>query len=361
MDVGSGTMHYQDQGQKNMTSMQLSSCFVLLTLFSPAAAFAQGPDAWDREAGQKEIDGMRRYAWALSNGTAGALKQMPAEEFAAVHAFLKDFDAAHKDIDPQNAPSEWKMIDVEKLAIRNPKYWAAIYELEPAAPVTMWFHASLYAVNGEVAPTLYSQLLAVRSPTDKPKEMSRLIVSSSRLITMGDKAVQVGVKLHDQEEYDKAEKIFCDVLSVIPSHSLALYELGNTLRKKDRSKAGTAAAQANFDHAKRADPFRVEAYQGSFRGDEMRQFVALRTQARPAWDKLVQSSPNQDSVEQLVGLSSHLQNAGLHELGLLVRQLVVAHREASYNEDDLEFIKASLEALMPGEDFEAILKRLQQR
>ena len=59
---------------------------------------------------------------------------------------------------------------------------------------------------------------------------------------MGDKAVEVGVRFHDQEEYDKAEKVFRDVLSVIPSHSLALYELGNTLRKKNRSKAGQVAA-----------------------------------------------------------------------------------------------------------------------
>lgn len=341
-----------------MTRIRYSGGFVLLTLISQAA-FAQGIVPWEKEAAQKEIDGMRRYAWVLSSGTAGALKQMPAEEFPAVHAFLKDFDAARKDIDPEKVPSEWKTIDVEKLAVRNPKYWAAVYELKPAAPVIMWFHASLYAVNGEVAPTLYSQLLAVRSPTDKPKEMSRLIVSSSRLITMGDKAVQVGVRFHDQQEYDKAEEVFRGVLSAIPSHSLALYELGNTLRKKDRSKAGTAAAQTQFDMAKQVDPFRVEAYQGSFGIDEMKRFSVLRSQAKPAWEKLMQTSSKQDTAEQLERLSSQLQVAGLHELALLARQLVVAHRENSYNEGDLQFIKASLQALMPEEDFAAVLKALE--
>jgi hypothetical protein len=189
--------------------------------------------------------------------------------------------------------------------------------------------------------------------------MSRLIVSSSRLITMGDKAVQVGVRLHDQEEYDKAEKIFRDVLSVVPSHSLALYELGNTLRKKDRSKAGTAAAQTQFDMAKQVDPFRVEAYQGSFGIDEIKQLSVLRSQAKPAWDKFMQTAPNQDTVEGLERLSSQLQAAGLHELGLPVRQLVAAHRENSYTEDDLQFIKVSLQALMPEEDFAAVLKALE--
>ena len=72
----------------------------------------------------------------------------------------------------------------------------------------------------------------------------------------------------------------------------------------------------------------------------------------------MQTSSKQDSVQQLEQLSSQLQAAGLHELGLLVRQLVVAHRETSYNEDDLRFIEGSLQALMPEEDFEAMLKGL---
>ena len=72
----------------------------------------------------------------------------------------------------------------------------------------------------------------------------------------------------------------------------------------------------------------------------------------------MQTSPKQDSVEQLERLSSQLQGAGIHELGLLVPQLVVARRENSYNEHDLRFIKPSLEALMPQHDFEAVLKGL---
>lgn len=341
-----------------MTYMQLSGCSILLTLISQMA-FAQGPDTWDREAAQKEIDGMRRYAWALASSTADGLKKMPENEFPAVHAFRRDFDEARKLIDLKKAPSDWRSIDIEALAIRNPNYWAAVYELEPADPLMMWFHSALHAVNGEIAPALYSQLLAVHSPTDKPKEMSRLIVSSSRLIALGNKAVQVGVSLHDQEKYDEAEKVFREVLSVIPSHSLALYELGNTLRKKDRSRAGTAAAQTQFDMAKQVDPFRVEAYQGSFGIDEMKRFAVLRSRAKPAWDNLMQTPSNRSSVQQLERVSSQLQDAGLNELALLVRQLVVARREASYNEDDVQFIKASLKALMPKDDFEDVLKGLQ--
>jgi hypothetical protein len=333
----------------------MSAAFVLITLISQTA-FAQEPVAWEKEAAQKEIDGMRRYAWALSGKIGDSLKKAPVEDFPAVHAFLRDFHDARKAVDPEQAPSEWKTIDVEAVAIRNPNYWAAVYEAAPADPLMMWFHASLHAVNGQVAPTLYSQLLAAHSPVNTPQkeEMSRLIVSSSRLIMMGEKAVGVGVKLHDQEEYDKSAKVFRDVLSVIPSHSLALYELGNTLKRKD----GGAAAQSQFDQAKRVDPFRTEAYQGSFSFDEIQRLSLLRSEAKPAWDKFMQTPPKQDTVEQLERLSSQLQAAGIHELGLLVRQLVAAHRENSHNEDDLQFIKVSLQSLMPEEDFEAVLKGL---
>lgn len=346
-----------------MTRIQYSGGFLLMTLIFQGAV-AQGPDAWDREAAEQEIDRMRRGARGVWGATAAWLKHKPRDQFPAVHAFLQEFDAARKAVDPQKAPHEWKSIDVEALAIRNPEYWAAVYELEPASPMMMMFHASLHGVNGEVAPTLYSQLLTLRSP-NRPKgeswlkAMSVANAPSVRLIVMGDKAVEAGVRFHDQQEYDKAAKVFRDVLSVIPSHSLALYELGHTLRKKDRSKAGTDAAQAKFDQARQVDPFRVEAYQGSFSFEEMQRVSILRTQAKPAWDKFMQTSPTQDTVEQLEQLSSQLQAAGLHELGLLVRQLVVAHRENSYNEDDVQFIKASLTALMPEEDSQAVLKGLE--
>ncbi len=323
-------------------------------------AVAQQPVPWEKEAAQKEIDGMRRYAWVISDGIAGTLAKSPADKFPAIHAFVRDFRDARKDIDPDEAPSEWETIDVEALAIRNPNYWSALYEVAPADPLMMWFHTTLYAVNGEVPRTRYSQLLALHSPVDSPwkKEMVRLIVSSSRLSTMGDKAVKAGVLLHDQERYDEAAKVYRDVLSVIPSHPFALYELGYTSRSRDKSKEATAVAQTYFDRARHVDPFRVEAYQGTFRGDEMRHVLAVRSKAKPAWEKFLRTSANEVDSEQLETLSSSLQAAGLYDLGLIVRQLVVARRDSSFNAEDLQFIEASLKALIPQGDFKATLKRL---
>ena len=331
----------------------------ILTILSQFAVAVE-PVAWNKEAAQKEIDGMRRYAWVISKGIASTLDKSPADKFPAIHAFLRDFRDARKDVDPDEAPSEWKTIDVEALAIHNPNYWSAYYEVASADPLMMWFHTTLYAVNGQVARTRYSQLLAMHSPVDSPwkKEMVRLIVSSGRLIAMGNEAVKVGVQLHDQERYDEAAKVYRDVLSVVPSHSWALYELGYTSRASDKGKEASAAAQAYFEEARHVDPFRVEAYQGTFRGDEMRQMLAVRSKAKPAWEEFLRTSADEVDSEQLETLSSHLQAAGLYDLGLIVRQLVVARRDSSFNAEDLQFIEASLKALIPQGDFKATLKRL---
>lgn len=95
---------------------------------------------WVREAAQKEVCALRRDAWALLSRTAGAFKQMPAEEFPAVHNFLRDLKVALLEIDHKKDPSESKRIDIEAVAIRNPKYWTTVYEVEPAHPLMMWFH-----------------------------------------------------------------------------------------------------------------------------------------------------------------------------------------------------------------------------
>ena len=323
-------------------------------------ASAQELPAWDKDATTKEIDGLRRYAWVLSDGIGKTLEKAPSATFPAVSAFMRDFRKARRDLDPDGPPSNWKLINVDTLAIHNPNYWSAVYEITPADPLLMWFHASLYALNGQAHRTFYSQQLAMHSPVETPfrKEMPRLMVSAGRLISMGNVAVQNGTKLHDLEQYDEAAAVYRDVLSVVPSHSLALYELGYSLEAgtKEKGGSGQKVAKPYFAKAKRFDPFMMSAYQGNFSAEEFKRFQALSTKAKPSWDRFSQTSPAQDSVKQLELLSSHFQDAGLHDLALIVRQLVVAHRENSYNGDDLRFIKASLQALMPQDDIEAILK-----
>ena len=336
---------------------------LLVPLTVAQQAETQNPDGWDKQAAQQEIDGMRRYAWVISESITNALQQAPADQFPGIHAWIADFQKARKNIDPETDPSQWEAIDLEALVTRNPNYWSAVYEVAPANPLMMWLHSTLYAINGQVPRTDYLQTLALHSPVDSKwmKEMQRLKVSTGRLNRLGDRAFPAGLEFFRQEKYDEAAQVFSDVLSVIPSHSLSLYELGFTHRQIDPSQAGQAKVQTYFDRAKQVDPFRIEAYQGSFSPQEFKTFGNLRSKTIPAWQQFQQREPEQDTLPQLEALSADLQAGGVDELALVARQLAVAHRNGSYNDEDRAFLETSLKMLLPQADVEKILKQLQQQ
>ncbi|MCP4507307.1 MAG: hypothetical protein GY826_13070, partial [Fuerstiella sp.] len=335
--------------------------FTIATLMSPGA-FSQEVSLWKKAAATKEINGLRRYGWALADGIGKTLENAPSDTFPAVNVFMRDFRTAFADVDPDVTPEKWKLIDVETQVIHNPNYWAAVYEIAPADPLLMWFHASLYAVNGQVHRAFYAQQLALHSPVDTPfrKEMGRLLISAGRVISIGEMGIQNGIKLHDLQKYDQAVAVYRDVLSVVPSHSLALYELGYCLDTVAREKEGRGqnVSAPFFADARRFDPFMIESYQGNFSADEYQRLITLKTRAKPTWDKFSQTSPDQDNMNELKLLSSHFQDAALHDLALIVRQLVVAHRDGSYSDDDRRFIETSLKSLVPKGDTAATVSKL---
>ena len=337
------------------------TCSFLLPVPQWMAQQVEDAAVWEKGAAQKEIDGMRRYAWVISESIANALQQSPAEQFPGVHAWVADFEQACQAIDPETDPGQWQPLDLDVLVSRNPNYWSAVYEVAPANPLLMWLHSSLYAINGEVPRTAYLQTLALHSPVESKwkKEMRRLLVSSSRLNRLGDGALPAGINFFRQEKYAQAAALFEDVLSVIPSHSLSLYELGNAQRKIDSSQAGRAQAEVLFDRAKKVDPFRIEAYQGNFSRQEFETFGQLRSKTLPAWRQFQQRAPEQDTLPQLESLSVDLQVGGVPELALVTRQLAVAHRDGSYNDEDRAFLENNLKRLLPEADVKTILKRLQ--
>ncbi|MCH2181990.1 MAG: hypothetical protein MK108_08295 [Mariniblastus sp.] len=339
-----------------------SACLLLpVSLLSGQETESAAAADWEKETAQKEIDGMRRYAWVISESIANALQQAPTDQFPGIHAWLADFRQARQAIDPETDPGQWEAIDLEALVSRNPNYWSAVCEVAPANPLMMWLHSSLYAVNGEVPRTSYLQTLALHSPVESKwkKEMQRLLVSSTRLNRLGSQALPTGIEFFREEKFDQAAQVFEDVLSVIPSHSISLYELGNAQRKIDSGQAWQVKSQASFDRAKRADPFRIEAYQGDFSREAFEAFGNLRSKTLPAWRQFQQRAPEQDTLPQLEALSVDLQAGGVHELALVVRQLAVAHRDGSYNDEDRAFLETNLQRLLPEADVKKILTQLQ--
>ena len=345
------------------------SAGVLFVLMMPSASAQSVPNppplpvpsaqsAWPREAAQKESSGMRRYSLAVCQSLLRSFADLPADQFSGSRAFASDFDAAIAMINPDAEPAEWTALEIGKLVVHNPNYWRAVYEQDPGAPLMMWLHSALHGLRGEIHSVLYTQILLQRSQQDVSAEMSRLLISALKLIRFGEQANQIGVKLHDQEKYAEAETHYRDVLSVIPNHSQTLYELGYSVRQKIGGREGDIAAQQIFNEARTQDPFRLSAWQGSFKGDELQQMLTLRSEAKPRWDKLIRSKADDVTLEQLESLSEQLQMSGVHELALLTRQIVVVRRGGKFTEADAEFVGRSLQGLMPEHDFADVLAKL---
>ena len=92
------------------------------------------------------------------------------------------------------------------------------------------------------------------------------------------------------------------------------------------------------------------AYQGSFTAKTWSERENLRSAAIPQWKAFMQTPPQHVKAEQLESLSKALQDSGLHELALIVRQTLVCRQVGDYNDADRAFIQASLSELLPESD-----------
>ena len=306
--------------------------------------------AWDKTPASKEINGMRRYSLGLVEAISAGMRQSEKQKYPGVHAFLDQSAKALAEIDPEKTPGEWPELDVDQLVTSNPAFWTACYEVAPGDPLMIWLHASYYGINGHVHQVLYTQSLAMRTSANEQvtKEMSRLVISASRVIGLCQQQVDRGIRHHDAKEFPQAEAIYRDVLSICPTHSSALYELGYALRAE--GKGVDSGAQLYFDRARKYDPFMLIAYQGSFTAKTWSERENLRSAAIPQWKAFMQTPPQHVKAEQLESLSKALQDSELHELALIARQTLVCRQVGDYNDADRAFIQASLSELLPESD-----------
>ena len=161
---------------------------LLLILFLLPDAGAQTSEAWNPDAVQETMDGMRRRALDFLHQIEIRLKARPEAEFPAGHRFLTVLQTAATEIDIEQPPSKWKSLDTERLMNRNPAYWAAVLEAEPADPEWMALPAVVHAVNGSIHLVLYYQRLSnsARPGNGKRDEQSAVFKSAERLIQAGN-------------------------------------------------------------------------------------------------------------------------------------------------------------------------------
>jgi len=117
-----------------------------------------------------------------------------------------------------------------------------------------------------------------------------------------------------------------------------------------------AEVDASYARARRHDPLQVMAYQGDDQ-DVIGGYFALTKMGLPAWQKLRRANGDRVPDRVLMEICAPFQKAGAHDLAL-TGVAILAARRGRYNPDDHPFIEASLKKLAPGDEAEAILKKL---
>lgn len=345
----------------------LAAATILYLTLTPCSLLASDPPPSGKRF--PELNQLRKTAWEGGVLTMVArLEEADPARFPGIHAWLKDFHVAAQGIDVKVKANKWPTIDVDTLVTHNPSFWDAYYSIAPGDPGLIMLHASLLIAAGETTRGSYGLVLSSQRPEISP-ELQRIFGSlffmSRKAREQPDALVQEGIQLHDRGNYDGALKKYHKALALWPQHGLAYYEIGQTYFQ--RSLAAMADGKevvtpeslfspemdVMYTEARRLDPFLFMAYQGKDPAVKSGLKIMV-SQAIPAWKK-VQEGFVDDEV--LVELADALQEANVHDLALVTRQILVARRK-SYDPSDHPFITTSLRKLAPGQQTEDGLQRL---
>lgn len=342
-------------------------CFACLFL-GVGTGLAQVKDARAAETpAVRTLQDARRQGWQGALLILGALENSDAKSFPGIRAFAEDFRSVERVVNARTTADRLPSVDADVMLTRNPNFWRAFYETAVADPAFLYLYSGLLMTGGEAHRAAYVLILARQRP-GVPKDVRRndqlLLDQALAVIEEGDRAVQAGIKVFDTGDLDSAARTYREALAWWPQNSWAEYELGFTVRTRDETRtAGTSHKGASpwspeaLDHfaaARHHDPLRWEAYQGNDR-DMTEAMLNLKRRVLPAWDRIKTDAAVDDDV--LLRFAEGCQSAGIHDLALVARQVVVARR-GRYSPADHPFISTSLRKVAPGDRAELTLKRL---
>ncbi|HEX4149093.1 MAG TPA: hypothetical protein VHY20_08900 [Pirellulales bacterium] len=364
--------------------MSAGRCFRVLPLLL-AVVFAAGvfcPPGWASEEGKPELTAgemlalARQTGWQMCGLIVERLEPRPGSDFPGIAAWLKSYRELTKGIDSQQPPEKWPPLEIGELATHNPAFWRAYYEIAPGDPGLMGLHAGLLLSSGECSRALYVLVIAWQL-TDVPKEVREsldiLAAHAQRMLVKGRAPLAEGIKLFDAGDREGAVQKYRQQLAIWPQDGWALYELGLTrfqlqelaagrkppalgsIRYGENGPAPTSEVLRLYAEAREHDPFQYSAYQGSD-PDTVRRALAMFNECRLEWNKLAKSEGLLDR-QVIERFSVGCQDAGVDELALVARQVVVARR-GRYSPTDRDLISTSLRRLAPGLETEATIKRL---
>jgi tetratricopeptide (TPR) repeat protein len=352
-----------------------------LQVFTVSNAFLLA--AWTRGAGTDDprskaaehLANARQFGWRAAAPLMDNLGQSDAKKFPGLQAFYKDYRKVGKDVRPDRPPDQWPPIDTDALLTRNPNFWRAGFEIRPGDPAWLYTQAGLLLSAGEAARAQQVLVLARQSrglPREVRKAVEQMLRVAEQVIRDANEAVASGIELYDRGDKPGAMKRYRDALTIWPQNAFAHYELGLTLRARAMEARGepvpklgtiqvneklpeTPEVEDHFARSRQHDPLRWQAYQGSG-PDVLSRLMALQPCLK-AWEAIASSGDRRVTDDLLAQFAEGCQQAGIHDLALVAKQLVVARR-GHLSRDDHAFISMSLRKLVPGPQAEATLRFL---
>jgi tetratricopeptide (TPR) repeat protein len=354
-------------------NVSLRSVFALAALLASALL----PQPAIAAEAISDLDAARRTGWKTAFTVIEKLDEGDHKDFPGIEAWLKDFRKQTQGLDCKAAPEKWPAVDIEALVTHNPNFWRAQYEIRPGDPGMGLLHAGLLLGCGEAARAMHViEFYGFRPGI--PKEIGGALAGLHQVTKQArkkaDALTEAGIELFDKGDYAGAVKKYRESLKVWPQNGWAYYELGYTLRTQEQIAAGekpmlgnaiqinpknakfSAEVSAAFSNSRRYAPFQDMAYQGNDQA-VIQGLFALGKKVQPAMKALIKADDPASLARASQQLSEGCQEASIHDLALVSRQLLVACR-GRYDPSDHPFITTSLRKLAPGPETDATLKRL---
>jgi tetratricopeptide (TPR) repeat protein len=319
----------------------------------------------------------RREGFELAQVVIERLEADDQSKFPGIRAWLKDVRKVTRAMNSETPVEKWPAFDANSLMARSPNFWQAYFEVAPGDPGLMALHAGLLMSAGEMIRASHILVVALQRPgipADFRKAMLRLLSHTAKAGKASNALVNEGVKLHDKGDYEAAVRKYEEALITWPQNGLAHYEIGYSKYVQALVAAGEkpptqpgvivngkrelpAKSIEAYAQARRYDPLQLMAYQGGDRA-VINRFIALTSKGMPVWQKLAKEPESKIEDKALQEFAEALQEAGIDELGLTTRQVLVARR-GRYAPSDHPYFTTSLRRLAEGEQTEALLKRLE--
>jgi tetratricopeptide (TPR) repeat protein len=301
---------------------------------------------------------------ALRTGATAAqiflsyLKPNATTEFPGTLAWVYGAGATIEGLDKENPTDAWRSLDPDQLITHNAAWWEAYYEVAPGDPGLALLHGSTLLCAGDAQRAMQVLRLALNHE-DLDEGSARIIISvmqhAGAYMEPSHALVRDGLVLHDKHDYLGAIAKYDAALKIWPRNAWALYEKGLSVRMHERKDDLPPLVVSLFARSRAVDPFQWSAWQGTVKDipglKEMHGFV------RPLWEKSLKDLNYRMNDDELTKLADTLQLAGVDDLALVTRQILIQHR-GRYAPADHPFIAKSLRRLVPGDRTEATLSRL---